>query len=66
MYADRYVWPSEWGPTYRNSYAICIATGGVTIVMLYVFKLHLLQLNTQLDKEEEEKGIREKGFRFLV
>ncbi|KAM5540332.1 hypothetical protein V8D89_005790 [Ganoderma adspersum] len=28
-----YVWPKPWGPSYRNSYAICIATNGLCIVM---------------------------------
>lgn len=62
----RYVWPSSWGPTYRNSYAICIATSGWAIVMCYIFKLHLQSLNRQLDKEEQERGVKEKGFRYLV
>ncbi|KAI0921672.1 hypothetical protein AcW1_004425 [Taiwanofungus camphoratus] len=64
--AGSYVWPSSWGPTYRNSYAICIATSGWAIVMCYIFKLHLQSLNRQLDKEEQERGVKEKGFRYLV
>ncbi|KAL1937734.1 hypothetical protein VTO73DRAFT_12887 [Trametes versicolor] len=64
--AGSYVWPSAWGPTYRNSYAICIATAGCAIVMCYIFKLHLAHLNRLLDKEEEEKGVKEKGFRYLI
>ncbi|TFY60003.1 hypothetical protein EVJ58_g5425 [Rhodofomes roseus] len=64
--AGSYVWPSSWGPTYRNSYAICIATCGCAIVMSYIFKLHLESLNRQMDKEEREKGITEKGFRYLI
>lgn len=64
--AHRYVWPSAWGPTYRNSYAICIATAGCAIVMCYIFKLHLAHLNRLLDKEEEEKDVKEKGFRYLI
>ncbi|KAI0368084.1 MFS general substrate transporter [Pilatotrama ljubarskyi] len=64
--AGSYVWPSPWGPTYRKSYAICIATAGCAIVMCYIFKLHLAHLNRLLDKEEEEKGVKEKGFRYLL
>ncbi|KAI0772059.1 MFS general substrate transporter [Trametes elegans] len=64
--AGSYVWPTPWGPTYRYSYAICIATAGCSIVMCYIFKLHLAHLNRLLDKEEEEKGVEEKGFRYLL
>ncbi|OBZ77136.1 hypothetical protein A0H81_03715 [Grifola frondosa] len=64
--AGSYVWPSAWGPTYRKSYAICIATAGCAIVMCYIFKLHLTWLNKKLDENEEEKGIKEKGFRYLL
>ncbi|KZT13065.1 MFS general substrate transporter [Laetiporus sulphureus 93-53] len=64
--AGSYVWPSSWGPTYRYSYAICIATSGCAILMCYIFKLHLESLNRQMAKEEEEKGVKEKGFRYLV
>ncbi|OCH92208.1 MFS general substrate transporter [Obba rivulosa] len=64
--AGSYVWPTNWGPTYRNSYAICIATSGWAIVMCYVFKLHLHYLNKKLDEEEANRGVKEKGFRYLV
>ncbi|KAI0751563.1 MFS general substrate transporter [Daedaleopsis nitida] len=64
--AGSYVWPKEWDPTYRNSYAICIATAGCSVAMCYVFKLHLARLNRELDREEEEKGLKEKGFRYLL
>ena len=66
MSPTRYVWPSVWGPTYRNSYAICISTAGCTIVMCYIFKLHLTYLNRELDREEAEKGVKEHGFRYLT
>ncbi|TBU48995.1 MFS general substrate transporter [Dichomitus squalens] len=64
--AGSYVWPSAWGPTYRNSYAICISTAGCTIVMCYIFKLHLAYLNRALDGDEAEKGVKKKGFRYLL
>lgn len=64
--AGSYVWPTPWGPTYRNSYAICIATSGLTIVMLWIYRMHLVRLNKKLDKEEEEQGIKVKGFRYML
>lgn len=62
----RYVWPMAWGPTYRNSYAITIANAGVTIIMAWYLRVHLRSLNLKLDKEEEEKGVKEKGFRYIL
>ncbi|KAJ3994207.1 sugar transporter [Lentinula boryana] len=64
--AGSYVFPTMWGPTYRNSYAICIACAGVGIIMCWVFKLSLVRLNEKIEKEEKEKGIREKGFRYIT
>ncbi|KAG5646602.1 hypothetical protein DXG03_002906 [Asterophora parasitica] len=61
-----YVWPKPWGPTYRNSYAICISSFGAGIVLCYTFRLYLARLNAKLDKEEEERGIKVKGFRYLL
>ncbi|CAL1701087.1 unnamed protein product [Somion occarium] len=62
--AGSYVWPTGWGPSYRHSYAICISTNGLTIIMCYFFKRHLDSLNKRLEAKEEEEG-RSKGFRFL-
>ncbi len=64
--AGSYVWASEWGPTYRKSYAICISSAGCAIVMCYVLKVHLDSVNRNMDREEEERGVKEKGFRYLV
>ena len=61
---SRYVWPKNWGPTYRHSYAICIATNGLCIVMCYIFKLHLERENRKFAKKEEEEG-RPEGFRYI-
>ncbi len=36
------------------------------IVMCYIFKLHLTHLNRELEREEAEKGIEKKGFRYLL
>ncbi|KAH9480026.1 MFS-type transporter cnsO [Psilocybe cubensis] len=64
--AGSYVWPATWGPTYRNSYGICIATSGLAVLMLCVLKWHFTVVNEGLDKEELRKGVKEKGFRYMV
>ncbi|KAH9844126.1 MFS general substrate transporter [Rhodofomes roseus] len=63
--AGSYVWPTGWGPSYRYSYAICIATNGFCIVMCYVFKLHLQRINKRFEKKEQEEGL-PKGYRYLL
>ncbi|KAJ7576928.1 MFS general substrate transporter [Mycena floridula] len=60
-----YIWPSAWGLSYVNSYAICISTSGLCIVMLYIFKLHLIQLNKKLEEADNEKGVTG-GFRYIL
>ncbi|KAJ8593298.1 MFS general substrate transporter [Rhizopogon salebrosus TDB-379] len=64
--AGSYIWPSKWGPTYRYSYGICIAATGVSIIMSWMFKEHLKTLNKELERKEQEQGIKEKGFRYLL
>ncbi|KAK1224397.1 hypothetical protein PQX77_012693 [Marasmius sp. AFHP31] len=69
--AGSYVWPKRWDPTYRYSYAICISTAGVAIIMAFVMKLHLTSLNKKMDAEErdsEKQGTGElaRGFRYLT
>lgn len=49
-HSGRYVWPSAWGPTYRNSYGICIATCGTAIGMCWIFRQHLARLNERLEQ----------------
>ncbi|KAF9058157.1 sugar transporter [Panaeolus papilionaceus] len=51
-----YVWPSAWGPTYRKSYGICIATSGTAIMMAWIFRRHLKSLNDDMEREEKETG----------
>jgi len=63
--AGSYVWPTNWGPSYRNSYAICISLQGLTIIMCWLFRQHLKKLNGQLEEAEKQKGQR-KGFRYLL
>ncbi|KAF8076334.1 sugar transporter [Lyophyllum atratum] len=54
--AGSYVWPSSWGPTYSNSYAICILATMVTGGMCFAFRRHLALLNL----EGERRGDRHK------
>lgn len=60
----RYVWPKAWGPSYAHSYAICISTNGLCIIMCYIFKKHLEKLNRDIEKKEQEEG-RPVGFRYI-
>ncbi|KAH6914957.1 sugar transporter [Coprinopsis sp. MPI-PUGE-AT-0042] len=61
-----YVWPTPWGPSYRKSYGICLATSANAIFMCWLFKQHLLRQNKKLAAEEEAKGSKQKGFRYTV
>ena len=60
-----YVWPKTWGPTYRYSYGICIATNGLAIVMILAFRNYLKRVNEKAEKEEREKGLAQ-GYRYLL
>ncbi|KAG1886138.1 MFS general substrate transporter [Suillus subluteus] len=42
-----YAWPLNWGPTYRYSYAICIAALGVSTGMFGGMYVYLKRLNEQ-------------------
>ncbi|KAH7908491.1 major facilitator superfamily domain-containing protein [Hygrophoropsis aurantiaca] len=64
--AGSYVWPSNWGPTYSYSYGICIACTGTAIAMSWVFRQHLKYLNKKEEEGELEKGVKEKGFRYIL
>ncbi|KAG1723763.1 MFS general substrate transporter [Suillus lakei] len=64
--AGPYAWPSNWGPTYRYSYGICLAASCATMIMSWVFRQHLKKLNKKLEEEEQEKGVKEKGFRYIL
>ncbi|KAG1836974.1 MFS general substrate transporter [Suillus subalutaceus] len=61
-----YVWPSNWGPTYRYSYVIVIACNATVIMMTWILRQHLKTLNKKLEKEEQKQGIKEKGFRYVL
>ncbi|KAG1793184.1 MFS general substrate transporter [Suillus plorans] len=60
-----YFWPSSWGPSYVNSYLICILAGIVSIAMCWVFKEHLSRCNEVAEAEEKALGLPE-GFRYLL
>jgi len=62
--AGSYVWPTGWGPTYRYSCGICIATNGLAILMCWVFRQHLASLNRKAIKEAE--GQKGKPFLYLL
>ncbi|KAG1723888.1 major facilitator superfamily domain-containing protein [Suillus lakei] len=51
-----YAWPSNWGPTYRYSYAVSITTIGVSTAMFGVMHLHLKHLNEQIERNERDGG----------
>ncbi|KAG1746432.1 major facilitator superfamily domain-containing protein [Suillus lakei] len=66
-----YVWPPQWGPTYRYSFAICFAALVVSTVMFGVMHLHLKQVNERIERDERNaKDMNDLrypvGFRYLV
>ncbi|KAG1854211.1 major facilitator superfamily domain-containing protein [Suillus subalutaceus] len=66
-----YVWPINWGPTYRYSYAICLAALGGSTSMFGVMYLHLKRVNERIERDERNaKDINNLpnpvGFRYLV
>ncbi|KAG2357241.1 sugar transporter [Suillus spraguei] len=64
--AGSYVWPLNWGPGYRYSYAIVIAGYVTATTMTWILRQHLKTLNKKLEKGEEEQGIKVKGFRYVL
>lgn len=66
-----FVWPINWGPTYRYSYAICLAALGVSTTMFGVMYLYLRRVNEQIERDERNakdinKLLHPVGFRYLV
>ncbi|KAH9977701.1 MFS general substrate transporter [Lactifluus volemus] len=57
-----YVWQKSWGPTYIRSYAICISTNGLCIVMCLIFRQVLANQN----KQRELSAARPRGYRYLL
>ncbi|GJJ06209.1 hypothetical protein Clacol_000398 [Clathrus columnatus] len=62
--AGSYIWATSWGPTYRKSYGICVATAGLTLIMCYIFRQHLISLNKEIERKQNATGRRIK-FRYL-
>ncbi|KAG1877307.1 MFS general substrate transporter [Suillus subluteus] len=60
-----YFWPSSWGPSYVNSYLICIFTSVLCIAMLWVFRRHLSRCNEAAEAEEQSLGL-PKGLRYIL
>ncbi|GAA6015803.1 hypothetical protein JCM8202_001124 [Rhodotorula sphaerocarpa] len=48
-----YIFPAHWGPSYRNSYAICISCFAVTIAIAYLHRWNLTRLNRKLARRDE-------------
>ncbi|KAG1877317.1 MFS general substrate transporter [Suillus subluteus] len=63
--SSSYFWPSSWGPSYVNSYLICILASVVCITMCWVFREHLSRCNKAAEAEEKVLGLPE-GFRYLL
>ncbi|KAI9447954.1 MFS general substrate transporter [Lactarius indigo] len=63
--AGSYVWQKSWGPTYNQSYAICISTNGLCIVMCFIFRQVLAKQNEQMEQRESSAGQR-KGYRYIL
>ncbi|KAG1743059.1 MFS general substrate transporter [Suillus lakei] len=63
--SSSYFWPSSWGPSYANSYMICILASVVSIGMFWVFREHLSRCNEAAEAAEKALGL-PKGFRYLL
>ncbi|KAG0709584.1 MFS general substrate transporter [Suillus ampliporus] len=60
-----YFWPSSWGPSYVNSYLICILTSVICIAMCWTFRMHLSRCNETAEADEQALGL-PKGFRYIL
>ncbi|KAH9979391.1 MFS general substrate transporter [Lactifluus volemus] len=63
--ASSYVWQKSWGPTYIHSYAICISTSGLGIIMCLIFRQVLANQNKRLEQRESSAAT-PRGYRFLL
>lgn len=63
--ASSYVWPAAWGPSYVNSFLICILMASVSLSMLWVYRLHLIDLNKEAEMNECALGL-PTGFRYVT
>ncbi|KIM50432.1 hypothetical protein SCLCIDRAFT_1225345 [Scleroderma citrinum Foug A] len=60
-----YLWPASWGPSYSKSFMSCILAYTTCILMLWVYRSHLIRLNKKAEMEERALGL-PKGFRFIT
>ncbi|KAG2122686.1 major facilitator superfamily domain-containing protein [Suillus cothurnatus] len=63
--SSSYIWPSSWGPSYVNSYLICISATVMSIAMCWILRQHLSLCNEAAEAEEKVLGLPE-GFRYLL
>ncbi|TFK28782.1 tartrate transporter [Coprinopsis marcescibilis] len=61
-----FAWPTAWGPSYRSSYLLCIASGVMTILFSIQFRKHLLKLNAQEEARERSLGGEDRGYRYML
>ena len=57
--------PVVWGPSYRNSFYICIACAMAALLMSFIFRQHLKSLNRRFDEGEVDPALG-KAFRYTV
>ncbi|KAG1817154.1 MFS general substrate transporter [Suillus subaureus] len=63
--SSSYFWPYSWGPSYVNSYLICILASVLCIAMCWVFREHLSRCNKAAEAEENVLGL-PNGFRYIL
>jgi len=65
--AGSYIWQKSWGPTYTRSYAICISTNALCIVMCFILRQALAKENKRLEQNESlAGGSRGRGYRYVL
>ncbi|GAA5865780.1 hypothetical protein JCM3774_003089 [Rhodotorula dairenensis] len=52
-----YIFPARWGPSYKNSYAICISCFAVSIALCTFHRWNLARLNRTLAKRDEAEQV---------
>jgi len=64
--AGSYAFPTFFAPTYRKSYGICISMFGVAIAICFVLRQYLGRVNKRMAADEEQRGVKTRGFRYLI
>lgn len=60
-----YIWPAKWGPSYVDSFLICTLMAAISIYMLWVYRLHLINLNKKAEMKERALDL-PTGFRYVT